>query len=227
MGALMKLKVESFAIGSYGCNCTVIYDEISRQALAVDPGNDAKTFLQWISDRDLKVTHLLHTHAHFDHIGGSKIVREQTGAKVCLHKGDKLLYQALPVQSMMFGQAPMTAGPVDHFLQDEEEFNIQQPLSVENAGKPFGLKTLYTPGHTEGSCCFYSDQLDQPLLLAGDTLFQGSVGRTDLPGGDFNQLKKSIRDRLYNLPEETLVITGHGPSTTIGAEGKHNPFVNF
>jgi glyoxylase-like metal-dependent hydrolase (beta-lactamase superfamily II) len=120
---------------------------------------------------------------------------------------------------MMFGFPPSIAGKIDHWIEDEEEYSLD-----DQALKNF-LKALYTPGHTQGSCSFYCETGNGPMLFAGDTLFQGSIGRTDLPGGDFATIKKSIKERLYRLPEETSVVTGHGPKTSIFQERRNNPYV--
>lgn len=213
------LKVETFPIGSYSCNCSLIYSEDTKEAIIIDPGNDKDKLLAQIKLRDLNVVTLLHTHAHFDHIGHSKHIAEATGAKICLHKDDLNLYRSLPAQAMMFGQPPSVAGKVDHFIENEEEFSLSDP-HLKNF-----IKSLHTPGHTKGSCCFYTEALEEPLLFSGDTLFSQSIGRTDLPGGDFEEIKKSIKDKLYVLPDETLVISGHGPMTKIYDEKKGNPFV--
>jgi hydroxyacylglutathione hydrolase len=217
----MTLAIESFATGSLGCNCSILYSEATMEAIIIDPGDDKNAILNRVSDLGIKVKALLHTHAHFDHIGASKELKQEFNCPMHLHQGDKLLYQALPAQAMMFGRPPILPGKVDSWLEDGEEFS----LSDEDL-KNF-LKTVHTPGHTQGSCCFYLENAgDRPILFAGDTLFQGSIGRTDLPGGDFNQIKKSIKERLYSLPDESLVITGHGPSTTLFEEMRFNPYVS-
>lgn len=217
----MNLKLETFSTGSLGCNCSILYSSATKEALIIDPGDNQETIVSKVEKLGITVKGLLHTHAHFDHIGASKDLKAKFNCPMYLHEGDKLLYQALPAQAMMFGRAPMLAGKVDSWLADEEEFSLSDP-ELKNF-----LKTFHTPGHTQGSCCFYSEKVGElPILFAGDTLFQGSIGRTDLPGGDFNQIKKSIKDRLYRLPEESLVITGHGPSTTLFQEMRYNPFVS-
>jgi len=215
------LKIETFPLGKLQCNCSLIYNEQSRESIIIDPGDDAIALLNLIEERDLKVKMLLHTHAHFDHIGCSKEVKSKTNSLIALHPGDKLLYKSLPMQCMMFGAKPNMAGTVDHWLEDNEEFSLN-----DSSLKSF-LKTLTTPGHTTGSVSFYSEFFEEPILFSGDTLFQHSIGRTDLPGGDFNHIKKSIKERLYILPDETKVITGHVPQTRIFEEKRNNPFVNI
>lgn len=214
--------MKSFPTGSLGCNCSIIYSEDSKEAIIIDPGDDEKIILSEIEKVGLKVKLLLHTHAHFDHISCSKMVKEKTNSKLCLHKGDEFLYKSLPLQRSMFGFPPAMAGKVDEWIEDGQEYS----LNFENGEFKNFLQTIHTPGHTEGSCSFYTEYFEKPILFAGDTLFQSSIGRTDLPGGDFNKIKKSIKDRLYCLPDETRVITGHGAETQIYYEKKFNPFVS-
>lgn len=221
-----NLEIETFPTGSFGCNCSLIYSPKTRECLIIDPGNDLEFISKKIKEKNLIVKQLLHTHAHFDHIGCSKDLASQTGASIHLHQNDEQLYLALAQQAMLFGLPPLTPGSIDSYLEDGQEFGLDQTAKEVNDPKLRSfLKSFYTPGHTEGSCCFYTEFFEAPLLFAGDTLFRGSIGRTDLPGGDFNKIKKSIKQRLYQLPEETTVITGHGPTTRIYDEKKTNPFV--
>jgi hydroxyacylglutathione hydrolase len=214
-----SLNLISFPIGSYSCNCSILFSDITREAIIIDPGNDYETIVKMVSDLKINVKKLLHTHAHFDHIGRSTEVSKATGATIHLHKGDQFLYDALPMQGKFFKQEVGIPKPIDSYLEDNEEFSFEDPEI-----KTF-LSTLYTPGHTPGSCCFYCDYFDQPILFAGDTLFQQSIGRTDLPGGDSNLIIKSIKSRLLVLPDETNVVAGHGPTTRIYEEKKYNPFL--
>lgn len=207
--------IATFPVGPLGCNCSIIACPETNEAAVVDPGGDADKIIDVLTAKGLKVTHLLHTHAHFDHIAGSRQMREKTGAKICLHKGDSWLYENLNMQGALFGFNFDKPLAVDHFLDDEEEVQI---------GK-MKAKVLHTPGHTPGSLCF-SLQGKDSLLLAGDTLFQQSIGRTDLWGGSFEDIIKSIKGRLFTLDDSTAVIAGHGPNTTIFDERRHNPFVS-
>jgi glyoxylase-like metal-dependent hydrolase (beta-lactamase superfamily II) len=197
----------------------VLYSETTREAIIIDPGNDEGLILKKIKDLNIKVLKLLHTHAHFDHIGRSSEISEATKATIHLHKDDQFLYDMLPQQGRFFGQNVGTPKPLDAFLEEGETFSFSDPEI-----KIF-LTTLHTPGHTPGSCCFYSDYFETPQLFAGDTLFQQSIGRTDLPGGDSDKILKSIKERLLTLPDETKVIAGHGPSSVIHYEKKYNPFL--
>jgi len=221
MPHMSDLKIESFPIGSLACNCSIIHSISSKEAIIIDSGNDAELLLKKVEALGVQVKVLLYTHAHFDHIGAAAKVKKALNAPICLHQGDNLLYQALPVQAMMFGSLPMLPGKADKQILDEEEFGILTCNGLKNF-----LMAMHTPGHTQGSCCFYSESISSlPVLFSGDTLFQGSIGRTDLPGGNFDQIKNSIKQRLYTLPDETQVIPGHGPMTVISNEKRSNPFV--
>jgi glyoxylase-like metal-dependent hydrolase (beta-lactamase superfamily II) len=204
------LKLESFPVGPLGCNCSLLWDPGTGQGLVVDPGGDAAQIRRRVEARGFKVRVLLHTHAHFDHVGATKALQELWQCPARLHVGDGFLIENLDEQTGVFGMP-----------------SIPPPDMAElNAGDRFeSLTTLHTPGHTPGSCCFHGDFEQGAVLLAGDTLFRRGVGRTDLWGGDFGQLEASIQSQLYGLGERTLVIPGHGPATTIGEERTQNPFV--
>ncbi len=222
-----NLIMESFPVGTLACNCCIIYEKETREALIIDPGNDSDLILKFVAQKKLKVKSLLHTHAHFDHIGGSSFLSTELNCPVHLHTDDFFLHKALPLQAMYFGEKIPEPKPVDHIIRDEETFGLNLSNLVnpqESKLIPF-LKTLHTPGHTPGSCCFYSEYFDEPLLLSGDTLFRESVGRTDLPGGDSHSLIKSIKNRIFPLTAETQCIPGHGPMTSIYHEKKHNQFL--
>lgn len=211
--------VETFPIGTFACNCSLIYHRQSKEAIVVDGGNDYPTLKKKLDERGLKVKKMLHTHAHFDHIGASGICAKATGAKLYLHAEDLFLYQALEQQGEIFRQEVGPSIPIDEYLQEDMSFGL------EGEGLAEFMSTIHTPGHTPGSCCFYSEYFEVPLLFAGDTMFQFSIGRTDLPGGDSEAILKSIKTRLLTLPDETEVVTGHGPKTRIQLEKKANPFI--
>jgi glyoxylase-like metal-dependent hydrolase (beta-lactamase superfamily II) len=217
----MNLVVETFPVGPLQCNCTILGDPESGKAIVVDPGGDHEKILARLKVLGLKVETLLHTHAHLDHILATRAMKEATGARIHLHKGDLTLYQGLVDQAArLLGMGmplarPDPPLPVDSFLEDGD--------AVTTGG--LEIEVLHTPGHTEGSCCFGLPHPEQDLLVAGDTLFRGSIGRTDLPGGDSDKIVKSIKNRLYTRDEATRVITGHGPETTIGFERHANAFV--
>ena len=206
-----KLIHEWFPVGPLQCNCSIIGDPLSRKALVVDPGGDADRILDSLRRHDLQLTGIIHTHAHLDHILASGTLREATGAPLKLHREDWFLWEMVAEQCRAFGLPAVELPPPDSWIQDDEDLHC------------CGGVSLHTPGHTPGSMSFWFAA--HKLLLAGDTLFRGSIGRTDLPGGSFETISDSIRQRLYTLDEDALVITGHGPPTDIGTELRENPFV--
>ncbi|MDG1176939.1 MAG: MBL fold metallo-hydrolase [SAR324 cluster bacterium] len=208
-----ELIVETLPVGHLQCNCTILGDPVSRKAIVVDPGGDAEMLIERLVELDLQVERIIHTHAHLDHFLASGKMKEATGAKLALHRDDLFLWDMLEDQCRMFGIPFEKPPPPDQWLEHEEEIDVK---GVQG-------KALHTPGHTPGSMCFLF--ANQKLLIAGDTLFQGSIGRTDLWGGDYQQIEKSIQEKLYTLDEETAVITGHGESTNIGHEMRSNSFV--
>lgn len=213
----MALIREQLAVGPLQCNCTILADPQSRDAVVIDPGEDADRIVQRLRQRDLRVRYLLHTHAHLDHVGGTSALKQSAGGEVCLHQGDRFLYDDVAGQARMIGlPAPEQPPAVDHWLVGGEVIDVEG----------FGLDVLHTPGHTPGSCCFLLRPGEGPaVLFAGDTLFLMSIGRTDLPGGDSAQIFDSIRRHLLPLDETTKVVPGHGPGTTIGFEKRANPFL--
>ncbi len=217
MGYIARvLLLETFPVGDFQCNCSVLACADTKEALVVDPGGEHARILEIIRHYDLTVRYIVHTHAHLDHIAETRDVKEQAGGTIALHKDDLFLYDGFLMQAAMFGWQVRPVLPVDHFLVDGESLAFGKRAA----------RVLHTPGHTPGSCCFAIDQTgDAPLLFAGDTLFARSIGRTDLPGGDYATIEKSIRARLYTLDPDTRVIAGHGPDTTIGDERRKNPFV--
>lgn len=208
-----SLFVKTFAVGPLRCNCTIIGDPASRQAIVADPGGDADRILKILDDEGFTVNRIIHTHAHFDHFMASGDMHEKTGAPLCLHEADKPLWDHLEYQCGRFNIPYKPVPEPHHWLEDEEELAVGQSIG----------KAIFTPGHTPGSMSFLFE--DAKLLLAGDTLFQGGVGRTDLWGGDYPTIERSIKQRLYSLDESLHVVAGHGPGTTIGREMRHNPFV--
>jgi glyoxylase-like metal-dependent hydrolase (beta-lactamase superfamily II) len=206
---------ETFEAGPLGCNCSVIACPKTKQAVIIDPGGEEDHIADIIRANDLTVRAVIHTHAHLDHILGTRTVVERHGGEIGLHRGDLFLYEGIAVQGAMFGITTHPTLPITRFLEDGEriEFGDRAVLSI------------HTPGHTPGSMCFEIEDDQKRIMFSGDTLFRRSVGRTDLPGGNTNQLMSSIRARLYTRDPETTVIPGHGPSTTLGEEAAKNPFV--
>lgn len=204
---------KTFPVPPLGCNCTILGDPVTKQAIVVDPGGDPRGILRAVSEMGLTVVGIYHTHAHFDHFLASGAVQQATGAPIFLHEADQELWDLLDVQCRLFGIGYEAAPKPDHLMKDEE------PIPV---GGQSGV-ALHTPGHTPGSLSlsFPADR----LVLAGDTLFQGAIGRTDLWGGDVKAIERSIRERLYTLDEQTVVVTGHGPETIIGFEREENAYI--
>lgn len=204
---------KTFSVPPLGCNCSIIGDPVTKQAVVIDPGGAPERILHDVQQLGLTVSHILHTHAHFDHFLASSELKKATGAVICLHQDDLMLWENLELQCRMFGVSYVPALPPDSWLADEEKVMLGQ----------IPIVTLHTPGHTPGSLSFYIPN-DQ-LVLAGDTLFRGSIGRTDLWGGNFEAIEESIRERLYTLADTTTVVTGHGPETQIGFEKESNQFI--
>jgi hydroxyacylglutathione hydrolase len=208
------VRIETFPVGPLQCNCTILVDESSKSAVVIDPGDEADRILEKLKSMDARPAALLHTHAHFDHIGASSEVSRATRAALRLHEADWFLWDMLPQQASLFGMVMPAALPVDTPIADGERI-------VFGAGS---VQAIHTPGHTPGSTCFLLESGDR-ILFSGDTLFRHSIGRTDLWGGDADQIAASIRDRLYSLPPETRVVCGHGEDTTVREESRENPFV--
>jgi glyoxylase-like metal-dependent hydrolase (beta-lactamase superfamily II) len=204
---------EILIVGPLQCNCSILGDEVSREAIVVDPGDDISRIAATLEKHHLTVKQIIITHAHIDHIAGAQRLKRLTGAPILYNQNDLPLVKMMDIQAMWLGVPTPEVAPPDASLEDGQVVSIT------------GLtgSILHTPGHTEGSVCLYLPQ--QELLLAGDTLFAGSVGRTDLPGGNTQKLLQSIRDSLLPLPDEVTVIPGHGPKTTIGEERQSNPFI--
>jgi len=204
---------EILPVGALQCNCSILGDEASGEAIVVDPGDDIPRIVALLLKHRLTVKQILITHAHIDHIAGAAKLKQLTGAPVFYNQRDLPLVKMMDMQAGWLGVATPEVHPPDDTLDDGRMIAI--------AGLTGSI--LHTPGHTQGSVCLHLPA--ENLLLAGDTLFAGSVGRTDLPGGDGPMLIRSIRERLLTLPDDTIVLPGHGPRTTIGEERQSNPFL--
>ena len=204
---------ESFPVGLLHCICSILGDETTREAIVVDPGADIPRILAQLAAHQLTVKQIVITHAHIDHIAGAQELKRITGAPILYNQLDLPLVAMMDVQAGWLGVSTPEVLPPDDHLEDNRTLHLAHIPAV----------VLHTPGHTPGSLCLHLPT--ENLLLAGDTLFRGSIGRTDLPGGDSKTILSSIRNRLLTLPEETRVIPGHGPATTIGAEREDNPWL--
>eukprot|EP00002_Diphylleia_rotans_P030879 TRINITY_DN6392_c0_g1_i2.p1 TRINITY_DN6392_c0_g1~~TRINITY_DN6392_c0_g1_i2.p1 ORF type:complete len:230 (+),score=52.91 TRINITY_DN6392_c0_g1_i2:46-735(+) len=212
MSNKQDLHIETFAVGPLACNCTIVVDKSTKYAVLVDPGGDAEKLISRLEQLGANLKQIVITHGHFDHFLAASELKRATNADVCIHENDIRLYDGLLTQLKLFGirmQAESAPKP-DIYLKDEME--------ILNGGR-----ILHTPGHSMGSVCVLFEDLS--CVCSGDTLFHGSVGRTDLFGGSFLDLKDSICKKLYTLDDEIRVIPGHGAQTCIGDEKKTNPFV--
>jgi hydroxyacylglutathione hydrolase len=205
--------LETFPVGPLQCNCTLLGDEDAGEAIVIDPGDEVGRIHRRLTELGLKLKQILVTHAHIDHVGGAVKLKKLTGAPILLNEND------LPLLKMMKEQAGWVGVPTPEIAPPDG--NLVDGLVVGLDRYP--AEVIHTPGHTQGSVCLLFSPLK--LLVAGDTLFAGSIGRTDLPGGDPQQIIESIETRLLGLPDETRVLPGHGPVTTIGVERNHNPFL--
>jgi glyoxylase-like metal-dependent hydrolase (beta-lactamase superfamily II) len=205
--------LESFPVGPLQANCTILGDEDAGEAIVIDPGDEAERIHGRLTKLGLKLKQILLTHAHIDHVGGALRLKRLTGAPILLNENDLPLLATMEQQAAWLGIPTPETAPPDEGLADGQRVGLER----------YPAQVLHTPGHTQGSVCLHFAPLK--LLVAGDTLFAGSIGRTDLPGGDYGQIIDSIQSRLLPLPDETRVLTGHGPETTIGTERRSNPFL--
>ena len=204
---------EILPVGPLQCNCSLIGDEASHEAMVIDPGDDIHEILDLIAKHNLQVKQIVITHAHIDHVGGAMKLRAATGAPILLNQNDYALLKMLDMQAAWVGMASPGKVEIDHSLAQAD---------MVKAGS-LTAQVIHTPGHTEGSVCLYFPA--EKKLIAGDTLFAGSIGRTDLPGGSFDKIMDSLHEKVLALPDETVVVPGHGPLTTIGEERESNPFL--
>ncbi len=211
---------ETFAVPPLGCNCSVLGDEVSGEAIVVDPGGDIPRILAALAKHKLTVKQILVTHAHIDHIAGAASLKKITGAPILYNQRDVPLAKMMDFQAGLFGLVVQEVELPDDSL--EEGRAVAFGVGPEGTGGVTGT-ILHTPGHSEGSVCLFLP--GENLLLSGDTLFAGNIGRSDLPGGNGKTLVRSIKEKLLTLPDATVVVPGHGAKTTIGMERETNPFL--
>lgn len=203
--------VKKLEVGPIMANCYVLGCEKTKEAIVVDPGDDADRILMALAEKKLTVKYIVNTHGHFDHVGANKRMKETTGAPIMIHSEDESMLGQLDRAAAAFGLSAENSPAADQPLKDGDEITFGE----------ITLKVIHTPGHSRGGICLYTPG----YLFVGDTLFAGSIGRTDLPGGDYNTLISNIKEKLFLLPDETTVYTGHGPETTIAQEKRSNPFL--
>jgi hydroxyacylglutathione hydrolase len=204
---------EILPVGPLQCNCSVIGDEATREAMVIDPGDNIDEIVATLRKHNLKVKQIVITHAHIDHVGGAMKLRALTSAPILLNQNDSILLKMLDVQANWLGME--SPGEVEI----EGELRHGENLTAGTVS----ANVIHTPGHTEGSVCLYFPA--EKILIAGDTLFAGSIGRTDLPGGSMEKIMRSLHQRVMALPDETIVVPGHGPKTSIGDEREGNPYL--
>jgi glyoxylase-like metal-dependent hydrolase (beta-lactamase superfamily II) len=202
-----------FPVGPLQCNCSVIGDEKTHEAMVIDPGDQIEGILEILRQETLTLKQIVITHAHIDHVGGAMKLKAATGAPILMNQNDHALLKMLDMQAAWIGMRPPGEVQVDEAIGQGRVLKIGEIAS----------NVIHTPGHTEGSICLYFPT--EKKLIAGDTLFAGSIGRTDLPGGSMDKIMRSLHTQVLALPDETEVVPGHGPVTTIGEERETNPFL--
>jgi len=205
---------EILPVGMLACNCSMVGDEATGEAVVIDPGDDIERVQEILARHGLRARYIVATHAHIDHVAGIEKLQRASGAAVLLHEGDLPLYQNLAMQAAWLGVRPPGTVEVDQFLREGDALRWG---SLE-------LEVLHTPGHSPGSLSLHLTG-EHGRIFSGDTLFQGRIGRTDLWGGSFDQILRSIQNTLLRFPDDTPVFPGHGPATTIGEEREYNPFL--
>jgi hydroxyacylglutathione hydrolase len=205
--------LETFVVGPLQCNCTLLGDEDAAEAIVIDPGDEVSRIYRRLADLGLKLKQILVTHGHIDHVGGALKLKHLTGAPIFLNEND------LPLLKMMEDQAAWVGVPTPDVSAPDVSLTDGLRVGLDR----YPAEVLHTPGHTQGSVCLHFEPLK--MVIVGDTLFAGSIGRTDLPGGNPRQIIESIETRLLPMSGDTRVLPGHGPATTIGAERLHNPFL--
>ncbi|MGI6449756.1 MAG: MBL fold metallo-hydrolase [Desulfitobacteriia bacterium] len=204
--------IEGIVTPGMGVNCYLVSCEQTKKAILVDPGAGSKRIYDWLKGKDLEIIAIVLTHGHFDHLGAVEFLRKELGVKVAIHADDAEMLVSPQKNLSQYSGLAMKLQPAEIILQDKQELSVGEMI----------IKVLHTPGHTPGGICLLTPE----GLLSGDTLFNGSVGRTDFPGGDMGQLIKSIKEKLMVLNDDLRVYPGHEGATTIGRERKYNPFIN-
>lgn len=205
--------IKELVVGPLMANCFIFGCEETKEAVVIDPGGDADRILFSLADSGLNVKYIINTHGHFDHVAANGKIKDATGADILIHPLDASMLGSISTNAAIFGISVENSPPCDQTIEEGDTVSF---------GK-ITLKVLHTPGHTPGGISLYTDK----IVFVGDTLFAGSIGRTDFPGGDFNTLISSIRTKLFKMEDDVRVLSGHGPETSIGSEKRFNPFVGL
>ena len=206
------MQLSRLVVGPLQVNCYIVHDEKTKEAIVIDPGDDGREILDLIREKGLKVRYIVNTHAHFDHVGANKLLKDATGAELLIHEADSGLLSTTANHARMFGMTAPSSPKADRYVKHGDVLTVGA----------LTLTVLHTPGHSAGGISLAGDG----MVFTGDALFAGSIGRTDLPGGDLMTLITSIKTYLLSLPDDTVVLSGHGPQSTIGDERRENPFLN-
>lgn len=199
-------------VGMLAVNCYILGDETTREAVVIDPGGDAPKILKILESEKLKLKMIINTHGHFDHVDANQAVKEATGAPIAIHPADAAMLSQPSAEALFFTGGQVHTSEADILLNEGD---------IHSFGN-YQLKVLHTPGHTPGGISLVLQ--NDPIVYVGDTLFAGSIGRTDFPGGSFEELIRSVREKIFPLGDHFLVLSGHGPATTVGQERRYNPF---
>jgi len=205
------LIIKELVVGPLMANCFICGCSKTKEAVVIDPGGDANTILLSLADSKLKAKYIINTHGHFDHVSANGKMKDATGADILIHPLDAPMLEKLSSNAAFFGVSVENSPPCDQTLEEGDTVSFGD----------ITLKVIHTPGHTPGGISLYTNG----VVFVGDTLFAGSIGRTDFPGGDFNTLISSIKTKLFKMEDDIRVFSGHGPETSIGTEKRHNPFV--
>ena len=206
--------LEQLVVSPFQSNCWIFGCDETREGVVIDPGDEAERILESVENHGLTIKYLIHTHGHLNHVGATAAVQRETGGLTLIHEADQIMLDNLPAQAALFGGGDPEIPTVDQYIKEGDLISFGR----------YVLSVIETPGHSPGGICLKLEGNEQGLF-AGDTLFQGSIGRTDLWGGSYEQLMDSIRDQLWQLDDDTVVFPGHGPKTTIGDEKRNNPFL--
>lgn len=203
--------IKTLAVGPIMANCYIVGCENTKTAVVIDPGDEADKILMALAESQLTVKYIINTHGHFDHVGANKKLKEVTGAEILIHTADADMLEQISIASQAFGMSVENSPPADRMIDEGDQITFGD----------ITLNVIHTPGHSLGGISLSTDG----VVFVGDSLFYGSIGRTDFPGGDYNTLISSIKNKLFPLGDDVVVYTGHGPETSIGQEKRMNPFL--